>query len=364
MSASTPLSATSSYYIQQKLPEPVSPIHPLTPTIKQIALTSGIEFSLVGEGRIIQLKKGGGVKFIKGHVFPVNLSSSASVCKDKAATSDVIKKEKIPQIRHRLFLSPTLGEWNPKEGVWTHIHDYGKKHGYQMVCKTKGGGGGRSVFHTKDPRELELTIARIFKNHRDVVISPFKMFKCEYRVVVYKGQVEVILRKSVPRVIGDGVKTLNQLILSFLETLEEKEQKKLVKDIPPDLFLSQEIPAAGKTISLHWKHNGGGATTELVGGAIYHQVKATVDNDRLDPTLATLTELALQTANVLGIALAAVDIAEIVNDPKGKTLRILEVNSAPMLDHKLDKDGEGSGKCEFALYAKVINDLFAPTFCH
>ena len=145
---STTLSATSSLFISQKSSAPL-PSHPLTPLVQGIVQGMGIEFALFNDGKIIRLKKGMVVKFIQGHIFPINSSSSVAVCRDKAATSDVIKQKKIPQIRHRLFLNPTLGEWNPKDGIWPLIHAYGKKHGYQMVCKAKEGGGGKCVYRTK-----------------------------------------------------------------------------------------------------------------------------------------------------------------------------------------------------------------------
>ena len=207
-------------------------------------------------------------------------------------------------------------------------------------------------------RELEQTVTRIFHSYRDVVICPFKPFKYEYRILVYNQQIELILRKSLPKVIGDGKQTLAQLVLAFLAKLDLSEQQKLMKDIHPNILFSQEVPIEGSEIPLHWKHNGGGATTDLIGGATYHCVRESKNEDSQDPLLAKLTDIALRTTQVLGIRFAAVDIAELVDDPKGKPLRVLEVNSAPMLDHKLETGRVWSEKSEKAVYTRIITDLF------
>jgi glutathione synthase/RimK-type ligase-like ATP-grasp enzyme len=73
--------------------------------------------------------------------------------------------------------------------------------------------------------------------------------------------------------------------------------------------------------------------------------------------LVKLTDIALKAVKAIGIRFASVDIAHILDDEK-KPLRVLEVNSATMLDHKMDTKKELSEKIEYELYTKIVKDLF------
>ena len=72
-------------------------------------------------------------------------------------------------------------------------------------------------------------------------------------------------------------------------------------------------PASGEEVPINWRHNlGQGAEAQLI--------------DECDTTYKPITTLALMAANVLGIALASVDV---VSTHQG--LRVLEINSGIMM---------------------------------
>lgn len=337
--------------------------HPMATLMQKIAEINGLTFSFLDGGRIIRLEKGGRWHLIQGFILPVNLGSSTAVTRDKSATSDLLKKSRIPQVRHRLFLNPTLGDWTPKGGSWPMIHAYVAKHKFDVVCKPKDGSAGRGIQRASNGREVEQAVAEIFKTGRDVVICAFKPITNEFRVLVYKGRVELILRKILPTVTGDGKQTLAELISSYLSKLSKvnpEHRLQLVKLIPPDLLYSQKIPEKGEEIPLHWKHNGPGALTEIIGGEKFHELTGNKGSDHDNPLLGKLMDLAAKTVHVLNIRFASVDIVELPDDPKGKTLRVLEVNSATWLDSQMDTNPELSERAELQIYQGIINDLFHP----
>ena len=262
---SAPLSAGFSVFAAQKQPPIIADKKPaLSEMIQEITKQLGIEFKALHDGQVIRLKKGEAVKFIHGYFFPVNISSSDAICRDRAATSDLLKRAQIPQIRHKLYLNPKLGEWNPKNGTWPLVHDYGKKHAYRLVVKAKEGDGGVSLYRTNNPTELEQAVSTLFRSDKDVVISPFKPIRHLYQVVVFGQNVELIFQRSLPSLTGDGEQSVRQLFIAFLEKLQPEEQGKMVKEILPEILFSNKIPSLVEEINLNWKHNGVGAKNEQI----------------------------------------------------------------------------------------------------
>jgi hypothetical protein len=263
-------------------------IHPMAYLMEIIAKKEGIKYTNFNNGEIIRLEKDDKIKLIQGYKIPINSSSSSAVCKDKSASSDIMKQFNIPQIRHYLFLNPALGDWTPKSGSWPLIHECAKKHDYRVVCKTKDGSGGKGVYLINNPRELEQAVAKIFDSNRDLVISGFKPFKHEYRVLVYKNSVELILKKILPTVIGDGKKNIQELIFDYLSKVDLSKKKDLIPFMQENLLFSKEIPVEGKEIQLDWKHNGSCTMTEIIGGQSFYDVTNSDNKDIDDELLVKL----------------------------------------------------------------------------
>jgi len=336
---------------------------PINGVIQKIAKENGIDFQPFDQDEVMLLTKGDKTKYIKKYVLPINSSSSALVCQDKAATSALLKESNIPQIEHTLFLNPTLVEWVPPTGSWKAIHKYGKSYKYQLVCKPTEGSGGKNIFHVKDARGLEKAASTIFKSNRSLVLCPYKKFKSEYRVLIYNQEVELILQKNLPVVIGDGKRTKGQLLQTYIDQLEEVERRqkllKAIKKTQPDLLFSEKIPTVGEEVSLDWLYNGPGSVTQIKGGKIFHAIRGSKNEDEADPTLRELINLALRTTETLCIKFAAVDIAEIEesNEEEKTSFCVLEVNSAPMLDHKMDTNPDVSKAAEHRIYSQIIQDF-------
>ena len=69
--------------------------------------------------------------------------------------------------------------------------------------------------------------------------------------------------------------------------------------------------------------------------------------------------MALRTAETIAITYASVDIVALPDDPKGKKLRVIEVNSAVLLDHQAEKHKEISIAVEHRIYTKIVQELFS-----
>lgn len=324
------------------------PYHSLEPIIKEVAEEQDLDYVSFPTENLFLLSNGDSLHFIHRYTFPINNASAAAVCKDKAATSDVLGN--IPQIKHQIFFNPSLGDWTPLQGTFGDIHQYAKPFDYKVVCKPKDQCDGTDVTLVDSARTLEQTALKIFRKARDLVICPFQSFKEEYRALVYKKSVWVILKKNLPVVVGNGRDTLMTLISQFASSLEEKERQQFTKEIKPGKLFSQEVPSQGEEIQLHWKHNSPGATTSIIYSKNHQNLS------RPTPLITKIESLALEATNTLGISFASVDMAYF--ETEENSLRIIEVNSASRLYHRGDNDPQLSQEVEKKIYSLIISDLF------
>ena len=324
--------------------------------IAAAAAARGIKIDGYSQNWIKVLSKEGASRIVYGYKWSVNPAGSALTCSDKAAASDVMKAHKIPHIRHRLFLSPALGDWAPKEGSWPAIHDYAKKHGGDLVCKPKDGTGGEGISHVKTGRELETVVSEIFKKSNDVVLCAFKKIVTEYRVIVLDGHVELIFRKSPAGVTGDGEKSVAELVVAYLAGLDSKRAAAVAKNIDPSILASKDVPAKDTVIPLHWKHNlGQGAACELIDGESYRAVTG-ASAPAAEAPVDRLVTLALRTVKALDMGFCSVDVVQLAKDDK--VFRVMEVNSGVMMDNLVKQHGDiGKGIAE-RIVGKAIDLLF------
>ncbi len=197
--------------------------------------------------------------------------------------------------------------------------------------------GSRSR-HTTIHIETETEFARAFKIAKE--ISPLVIVEEElqgpvWRVSLIGGKVAGVLRRDPPIVVGDGTKTIEELI-----ALENKNPKrgKVFHEIPLDTFVEKEllykgltltsIPAKGEKIILHPK------VGRSQGGTNSH-----VDNIHRDNI-----ELFEKMARVVGDPLIGVDF---ITSHMGKSWKeqelcgAIECNSVPFLDlHHVPYEGE------------------------
>ena len=298
-------------------------------------------------------------KIIYGYKFPLNSLGSGLTASDKAGASDIMKAHKIPHIRTRLLLNPSLGPWAAPGGVWPSIHHYASTHHrYDVVCKPKDGSGGVDVIHSKNGRDMEAAIQKIFATGKDAVICGYKPIAREIRVIVLNGVPEVIFVKIPPYIVGDGEKTTQALIEKYLVELPESRRKIINVNIEPSLRDSQKTPDEGEKIRLLWKFNlGQGATAMLLGGHAVHLAKN--EDDVEDLSLTNIIDLALRATKVLNINFGSADVVEVVDEPKPeKKWRIMEVNSGVMMDNLMSQQGDFEKKIATQVFSDVISAMF------
>ena len=275
--------------------------------VQEICSEKDIHCTSFSHNWILKLTKDDRSGIIFGYNFGLNSSSSAALCKDKCAASEVLAHSRIPHIPHHLFVSPDDAHQIEQTGSWEKLYRLLEEYG-AAVCKPNEGAGGDSVWKVRTQFELEKAAQEIFRPFRAMALSPYFEIKTEYRAVVLDGEVKLIYAKQLPTVTGDGKSSLFDLLLAY------RKNNRLVSNLE---FSPQElnrIPAAGEECRLSWKFNlaQGARPAVLEMSSIHYPI---------------LAGLARNAAQALAMRFCSVDIADTESG-----YRVMEVNSGVMME--------------------------------
>ena len=258
----------------------------------------------------------------------LNSSTTAKSCVDKSATSSFLGQ--IPHVEHVVFRKLKNAQSIPKDLV-----DHAKSYNFNVVCKPLKGGGGRNVFHTSSLSELELKATELYRAARSICVCPFYEIANEYRIILLNGQPELIYRKIRPTIVGDGKKTVKEL-------MEESNLNPAnFKDLQHATDL---VPEAGQKLLLTWKHDQNeGASSEFI----------PLPKQDEDSLATHLVNLATSASTAVRLKFGTIDLIELADH----TLKVLEVNSTVGVDHIVEQHGEEGYKKIYAIYEKALNQL-------
>lgn len=297
--------------------------------VQEICTEAEISLQFLARHWVLQLQKSHRVHAIYGYNLGINQASAYLIANDKFATAQVLSLAQIPCVEHVSFLRPELAaELFNRSGNWSEMLNYFQTHQQNLVCKANISSGGQHVYHVQNLLQLEHAVHTLFRVGRSLCLSPYVPISEEYRVLLYRQTTPLIYRKERPFVIGDGARSVSEL-------MREKYAAK-VSSMDPDQLL--EIPAADEKKLLNWKHNlGQGARAEQVPPG---------------PIWEALSQLARQAGQALQLDFAAIDLIE---TPTG--LQVLEINPGIMME-SFARQGEAEYALAKAIYRRAIRDVF------
>jgi len=300
--------------------------------IRNVCTELNFHFSLFSQGWIIEVKHKNITKYIFGYSFPLNQDTASKICNDKSATYEILHQNGIPAIPHHLFHLYT--EFFPASGNWSVLMELFKKYGGKLVVKPNEGTGGNGVYIAKNQAELELLVHRTLKSRHTFCVSPFIEIGDEYRVIVLDGNIQLVYRKVIPNITGDGKSSILELLGKQVTGISEQ----MIRHLDDIGMALDSVPEYGVEIQLHWKHNlGQGAEVDLL---IEEEIKE------------QMITLALNAAQAVGITFASVDI---VRDYQGN-LMVIEINSGVMLVN-FSLSGDSEYELAKSIYAKAIQKM-------
>ena len=288
--------------------------------INEICVEENIALDSLSYDWIFRLSKENKANFIMGYQFGLNLAVSNEICCDKSAASEMMELSGIPNIKHELFMSMKKQKYIGTISIWNDLIDRLNKYG-KLVCKPNNGTGGDEVYLVTNQAELENATNIIFTHSDAMAVSPYVEITDEYRCVVLDGEIELIYKKKRPSIIGDGISTVNEIILKSGHTKVTSVS-------------ANKVLANGEEYFLSWKHNLGlGASSEIV---------------LVESCNSMIIDLAKQVSLKLNIRFASIDIVLVGNEYK-----VLEVNSGVMLEF-FSRESEENYQIAKCIYRDAI----------
>ena len=295
--------------------------------IEKICKEKGIQMRDASFGYITELKKGDKVRHMVGESLELNSASSYKIASDKFACYSVLVQNDIPSIKYNIIFNPeTRGDYENDDMRKAMI--LFDQYGGNVILKANSSSEGKDVFYIKDKENLKKMIIQEFMNYKDSVsICPFYDIGYEYRAIYLDGEIEFCYKKEKPFVLGDGKKTVRELINDF----------KIV-DFYEDLDFYY-VPKENEKVEVSWKHN------LSLGGVPNLEID--------DETRAKVYDLAKKAGNAIGIRFASVDIAE----TKDKELLVMEINSSVCMNKFANVISNGL-QIEYEIFSNAIDKMF------
>ena len=296
--------------------------------IKEICDELNIKCVFLSKDWILKLSKDGQTKYLTGNKFDLNGHAIGNILDDKYAFYDCLKNLNIPICEHAIFYrhnnknSFAVG-CHTKEELITLFNKYHKN----VVVKPNHGSMGIGVSHITSEEDLFKVTGKLFKENYSISVCPFYQIKNEYRVIVLNNEIKLLFKKEKPTVIGDGIKSLKELLTEF----------------NPYYFSNVELPNTilkkGEVYDYDFKFN-------LSRGSI-----ATTD---IDPKLKEkITALATTVTKKVGITFASIDIVELMNNQ----LLVMEGNSGVTINKVIDFVPNGYEIAK-SIYKEAILKMF------
>jgi D-alanine-D-alanine ligase-like ATP-grasp enzyme len=323
----------------------------LGPLLKKLAPRIGASVELEPEWRMVgQITfKNGKRSYFRYNTLDLNPVGASDVAKDKAFAAYFMNLMGYPVVPGRTFFSK---DWCTAIRSSRNIdagYRYAKKLGFPVVVKPNGGSQGSGVRFVYTKREY-YTAMRIAFRYDKVALVQKPVVGRDYRVVVLDGKVISAYERQPLSVIGDGRRTISQL-------LKKKARAFLASRRDTTIKLGDSRIAA-KLRRLHLTVNSVPAAGTQV--FLLDNANLSTGGDSLDITDAIHPKfklLAIQLTREMGLRLCGVDLivpTEIRREPKDYW--VLEINAAPGLDHYA-KSGRQQLKMVESLYQKVLLSL-------
>jgi cyanophycin synthetase len=286
---------------------------PSTRAIVQAARARRIPVRKLNFGSLVQLGHGARRRYVRTAETDVTGAVAEAVAQDKELTKKMLRMVGVPVPEGR----PATSD----EDAWAAAQEVG----LPVVVKPQEGNHGRGVYTNLSDREQVLAAFHLANGEGDGVMVERFAPGAEHRLLVVNGQVVAATRGDPAKIVGDGQKTVADLIE---EQVNSDPRRGDADDCPLDkirldsitrLILEEQgynpesIPAAGKTVVIRRHGN--------------HAIDVT---DQVHPEVAAR---AVAAARVVGLDIAGIDM---VIEDVGKPLEVqggavIEVNARPGL---------------------------------
>ncbi|MCX7883836.1 MAG: cyanophycin synthetase [Caloramator sp.] len=288
-----------------------------TLSIYNEAVKRGIPVIRIGKNSILQLGYGKYQRRIEASITDATSTIAVDISCDKAMTKELLKNACIPVADGDIANSPE------------DVIKICNRIGYPVVIKPVDGnqGKGVTVNVSRDDEALK-AYCEASKINTRVIVEKYIEGK-DYRVLVVDGKVSAVALRMPPKVIGDGISSIKELIdIENMNPQRGYGHEKPLTKIPCDesvvnylnsMNLSLDyIPSKGETVYLRQNAN-------LSTGGTAKDCSDIIHPDNINYAVRAAETIGL---DIAGIDICTKDISKPLIDSNGA---VIEVNASPGL---------------------------------
>lgn len=224
--------------------------------INEAAASLGIKVGYLTGNWAIQLSKDNLTKYIVGYAFPLNDATCFKIVRNKNLCSDVLTANHIPNVPHQLILSPdVLQKRKSTTGNFKFIQQFISENGFPLLIKKNNSSKGEGVYLINSEPELENILAKIYLSDMSLCLSPFRENIREFRNIVLDGECLLSYEKQIPFIVGDGNRTVIELLSELLKKHQEINEKSDNLFESPLVSRLNDVLKENDKLFLQWKHN-------------------------------------------------------------------------------------------------------------
>ena len=288
---------------------------------KRAAKQLGLKFIDIDSGYLFEISNGK-IGFLSGagHIctYPLNTAVGVSVAADKLHTNSVLARKKIPVIPSKLFfLDENYKNLREAGREGEDAIRYLSKLKLPVFCKPNRGSRGNFAEIINSQKEFVDYMGRVRRYYDSFLVQPV-MNGTEYRVFCVDGKAMFYTQKAPPFLVGDGVKTVKELVEDFNAKLKGYGISSITAHNP------KHKPKKDEVVVLEGRRN------------IASQGSAKFISKKVPKKLA---DIALKAMKEINLSVAGVDIFDVSKKNDLSKLVIIEVNGNASLT-SLEKAGE------------------------
>lgn len=323
----------------------------LTKLIKKLAPKVGASFVVEPEWGIVgQIRyQNGVVRSLRYLSLDLNRIASADVAKDKDYAKFFLKKNGYSVAEGKTVFKDSWAKAVRSKKTISYGKKYAKKLGYPVIVKPNSLSQGALVSLVWDERGLQQALLGIFEHDKIAIIERYLPGR-DYRVVVLDREIISAYERVPLSVVGDGrssiLSLLRQKQSKFIQT--GRDTKINFADPRIKNKLSQQELALNSILEKNRKI------------FLLDNANLSTGGDSVDVTKdihPSFKKLAIAVTRDMGLRICGVDImvttGDITKDLKHCKYYIIEINSAPGLDHYVTT-GKAQKKIVEDMYLKVL----------
>ena len=298
--------------------------------IREICNELNIKCQTLSKDWAFALEKDGKKRFICGFKFDSNAHGLGVILDDKYAMYDLLRINGIDAVEHNIiYKSTNNNEYaNDCKGI-EYLKILFDKYNHNIVLKSNRGSCGVGVKHICNEDLLESTFEEMIASKHSLSVCPFYNIANEYRAILIGGNIRLIYKKVKPLVIGDGIKTIKELLVEFNPDYFDKlNDEELLKVLP-----------VGQTYEYGWKFN-------LSRGA-----KSSLDIDESEAE--EISRIIDKVRNIGNVNFCSVDIIKTTDNK----YMVMEINSGIMMKNFIAQNVDGI-KIAKSIYTEAIKKMF------